>query len=32
MPSDLVIHGATPSVTLVPGNGTLHLDLDAALH
>ncbi len=32
MPAELVIHGATPSVTVVPGNGTLHLDLDAALH
>ncbi len=29
--AELVLHGAMPSATLVPGNGTLHLDLDAAL-
>ena len=31
MPGELVIRGATPSVTLVPANATLHLDLDATV-
>ena len=32
MPGELVIRAATPGATLVPGNATVHLDLDAALH
>jgi hypothetical protein len=30
-PMDLVIRGALPSVTVSAGNGSLRLDLDAAL-
>ena len=31
LPAELVIHGVAPTLALVPGNATLHLELDATV-